>query len=141
MDFPLRTDHGFFKEIASGDEQAFRRIFHAYNAKLYPFVLKKSPIRRPSPRTHSWASLRLRLRHSKVTPMDHPAFLLYKVASNLSLTHPRNRALELRRLQKMESDHPLLTNDLLGLVCYNICIKAEILDIRSGMTEQSSSGS
>lgn len=107
----LHNDQHLFKQIATGDERAFRQVFHAYNAKLHPFVLKVVHSESVAEDIIQETFLRLWLHRAEVAEMEYPASWLYKVASNLSLTRLRSQAAEVRRLQqiacreRVEPDH------------------------------------
>lgn len=99
-DFLYKKQH-LFKRIATGDEQAFREIFHHCNARLHPFVLKLTRSESAAEDIVQETFLRLWIHRSEVGDMDRPLAWLYKVASNISLSWLRSHAAELRRIQKM----------------------------------------
>ena len=43
--FILPEEKALFARIAMGDEKAFTEIFHHYNRRIYPFILKNDKIR------------------------------------------------------------------------------------------------
>lgn len=102
MDHSFYDKNHLFKEIAAGDEQAFRQVFHAYNAKLYPFVLRLTRSESAAEDIIQEIFLRLWINRSEVARMEYPASWLYKVASNLSLSWLRSKAAEMRRAARME---------------------------------------
>lgn len=109
---PDYTD--LFRELAAGDTLAFRQLFHVYNARLHPFVLKITRSDAVTEDILQETFIRLWVHRSEVSGMDYPASWLYKVASNLSLTHLRCQAAEIRKLKRMvyhgntgDQDHAL----------------------------------
>ena len=102
MDNNLYNSKYLFQQIAAGNEDAFREVFHTYNAKLYPFVLKVVRSASAAEDIIQETFLRLWTNRAEVAGMEHPVSWLYKVASNLSLSLLRFQAAEIRRLQRIE---------------------------------------
>lgn len=91
-----------FHQIASGDEQAFRKIFHDLNAQLFPFVLKLTRSKPVAEDIVQETFLRLWIHREEVGEMEYPLSWLYTVASNQSLSWLRSHAAEVRRMKRME---------------------------------------
>lgn len=85
--------------MAGGDEAAFREIFHEYNARLFPFVVKVTESEDAAREILQEVFLRLWLHRQQVAAMDNPAGWLYRVANNLALSHLRHKAVEYRHLK------------------------------------------
>lgn len=88
-----------FSRIAGGDEAAFREIFHEYNARLFPFVVKVTESEDAAREILQEAFLRLWLHRKQVAAMDNPVGWLYRVANNLALSHLRTKAARYRHLK------------------------------------------
>lgn len=99
----LYNPNYLFKRIAEGDEGAFREVFHTYNARLYPFILKVVHSESVAEDIIQDTYLRLWTHREEVAQMEHPVSWLFKVASNLSLSLLRSQAAEIRRLQRMKT--------------------------------------
>lgn len=88
-----------FKKIALGDEQAFRLFFHTYTAKLHPFlmaILHSAPVAEDIIQE---TFLKVWINREELGQMEYPVSWMYRVASNLALTHLRSRAAEVKRLR------------------------------------------
>jgi len=85
--------------MSEGDEAAFREIFHEYNARLFPFVIKVTESEDAAREILQEVFLRLWLHRKQVAVMDNPAGWLYRVANNLALSHLRNKATSYRHLK------------------------------------------
>lgn len=95
---PLNEDK-VFEKIALGDEQAFRQFFHAYTAKLHPFLLAILHSETIAEDIIQETFLRVWINRAEVGQMEYPVAWMYRVASNLALSHLRSRAAEMRRLR------------------------------------------
>lgn len=101
MESLSHQENYLFKQISVGKEKAFREIFHTYNAKLFPFILKLTHSETVAEDLVQEVFLRLWTNRYEVGRMEYPASWLYTVASNLSLSWLRAHAAELRRFQKL----------------------------------------
>lgn len=119
MDLLLEDDLNLFEQIGTGNEEAFRHIFHLYNQKLHPFILKVTCSESVAEDIIQETFLRLWVHRQEVAEMEYPVSWLYKVASNLSLTHLRKLASENRRLQRMEAVESTARNEVID----NISVK------------------
>lgn len=104
MDPFLSNKKYLFRRIATGDEDAFREVFHACNRhKIYPFVFKLTHSKAVAEDIVQETFLRLWIHREEVGEMEYPLSWLYKVASNLSLSWLRSHTAEIRRMQKMKT--------------------------------------
>lgn len=110
----LHTDRHLFTAISSGDEQAFREIFHAYNKSLFPFVLSLIKIESDAREVMQNVFLKLWLNKEKLPEIENPGGWLHTLAANACYDHLRRQAtyeLHLSKAQSMQSlhdDHTLL---------------------------------
>jgi RNA polymerase sigma-70 factor (ECF subfamily) len=88
--------------MAAGEEAAFREIFYEHNARLFPFIKKITQHEENAREIVQEVFLRLWIHRDTVAQLEQPAAWLYKIASNLSLSHLRSLAAEERRLQVVE---------------------------------------
>lgn len=93
-----------FEQIANGNEQAFRQVFHDFNAKLYPFILKLTHSQTATEDIIQETFLRLWVHRLDVGNMSHPVSWLYTVASNLSLSWLRAQMAETKRLRQIKTE-------------------------------------
>lgn len=104
--------------MAEGDESAFGEIFHEYNARLFPFVVKVTESEDAAREILQEVFLRLWLNRKQVAAMDNPAGWLYRVANNLALSHLRTKAAGYRLLknygliQEMQTARGLNTTEM-----------------------------
>ncbi|HVX01399.1 MAG TPA: RNA polymerase sigma-70 factor, partial [Candidatus Babeliaceae bacterium] len=105
MDSTLPDSSYLFTRIAAGDEEAFRTVFHWFNARLHPFVLKVTRSSAAAEDIVQDTFLRLWLHRGEVARMHRPDAWIYKVASNLAFSYLRKQAAELRKLEKIETAH------------------------------------
>jgi RNA polymerase sigma-70 factor (ECF subfamily) len=97
---PHETTHNelsLFRNLATGDEQDFRRVFHYYNARLFPFILKVVKEEEPARELVQDTFLKLWLHRESVSAMDNPSSWLFRVASNLAISYLRTKAAQQRR--------------------------------------------
>ncbi|HET6995730.1 MAG TPA: RNA polymerase sigma-70 factor [Chitinophagaceae bacterium] len=108
----LHSDQQLFARIATGDESAFREIFTKFTPRLFPFVrdiVKSEDIAREIVQE---VFLRLWLKRETIVEIESPSSWLYRVASNISLTHFRRQKLEEKIVQKIgNSQQAIVEND------------------------------
>lgn len=128
MDEDLRYNTcRLFKKIASGDEQAFKNLFHTYTAKLSPFIVAILHSESAAEDIIQETFLRVWINRVEVGNMEYPVSWMYKVASNLALTHLRRRAAEIRRLQRISRPDNFVQD--------NVIEKISLREIQSLLTE------
>lgn len=97
---PHETTHNelsLFRNLATGDEQDFRRVFHYYNARLFPFILKVVKEEEPARELVQDVFLKLWIHRESVAVMENPSSWLFRVASNLAISYLRTKAVQQRR--------------------------------------------
>lgn len=102
----LHTDQELFRQIAEGDEHAFREIFYRYGAIIHPFILRMVKNEAVGREIVQEVFLRLWLKRETLAGIGNPSAWIYRVASNLALTHLRRRQLEARVLQGLRDTQP-----------------------------------
>jgi RNA polymerase sigma-70 factor (ECF subfamily) len=94
-----------FEKIAKGDEGAFREIFEQYGPVLYPFVfgiVKNEAMARDIIQE---VFLRIWLKKGGLSEIENPSSWIYRIASNLALTHFRRQRLETKVLQSIQGQY------------------------------------
>lgn len=84
--------------MATGDETAFRAIFHHYTPGLYASILKVVKIEEIAREMVQEVFLKVWQHRETLGNMDKPDGWLFRVASNLSLSFLRRQAVEFRWL-------------------------------------------
>lgn len=97
----LHTQRELFSRIATGDQAAFAEVFHYYNARLYPVVLRLVKTHGEAEEILQEVFLKLWLHREKLPEIDNPGAWLNSIASNLALSH-------LRHLAVRRKHHPLM---------------------------------
>ncbi len=112
----LHTDKERFNRIAEGDEVAFTQVFHDYNARIYPAVLRMVKSTGEAEEIIQEVFLRLWLHRDKLPEISNPGGWLMTIASNLALTNLRHKAVELRsqpRLREQTNASELVVEEAL----------------------------
>jgi RNA polymerase sigma-70 factor (ECF subfamily) len=91
-----------FARIAEGDENAFARLFHEYNSKLFPFILKITKTESEAEEIIQNLFLKLWLNRHTLSGIEYPGAWMYKVAANLALSFLRSRAVQMKH-ERMSS--------------------------------------
>jgi len=101
------ADRALFALIATGDEEAFREIFHHYRKTLYPVILSLVKIEADAKEILQETFLKLWLKRETLPAIENPGGWLYSVASTEALMHLRKEARYSRRLQKIGAEPEL----------------------------------
>ena len=94
-------DKELFLQIANGDEAAFEKIFHTYNAKLLPFVTSITKSREVAEEIMQEVFLKLWLQQSTLTTIDNPAAWLVRLSSNMALSYLQRQAIHSKAVNKL----------------------------------------
>lgn len=98
----LHSDKELFAEIAKGDDIAFKTLFYRFGPKIRPFILnivKQEDIARELVQE---VFLRIWMKRETLTQVEQPASWIYRIASNLALTHFRRQNIESKVLQSIQ---------------------------------------
>jgi RNA polymerase sigma-70 factor (family 1) len=90
----VNNERELLQKISRGDTQAFSEFFHTYNARLFPFILKITRTNTIAEEIVQETFLRAWIHREKLALLAEPAAWLFRIASNLALTHLRNAANE-----------------------------------------------
>jgi RNA polymerase sigma-70 factor (family 1) len=119
---PPYDDKLLFQQIAEGDENAFREIFNRYTPQIHPFVFGIVKNEMVAKEIVQEVFLRIWLKRETLTSIEKPSSWIYRIASNLSLTHFRRQKLEEKIIQGMgsedihEPDEAFNAKELQGLI-------------------------
>ncbi|MBV7530958.1 RNA polymerase sigma factor [Chitinophaga sp. sic0106] len=100
----LTEDRELFSRIASGDEYAFRLLYHRYNAVLAKGVKKLLRSDADAAEVMQEVFLKVWLQRDRLVHIDNPGGWLYTMASNLSLSQLRLQAREKGRTEDLPAD-------------------------------------
>lgn len=88
----LNNETELFGRIAEGDEAAFATVFHYYNKRLFPGVLKILKSQAEAEEVVQNTFLKLWLTRHQLPEIEKPGAWLSKIASNLALNALRDKA-------------------------------------------------
>lgn len=88
----LHNESELFSRIAAGDETAFAAIFHYYNRRLFPGVVKILRSEAEAEEVVQNTFLKLWLNRHQLPEIEKPGAWLSKIASNFALNVLRNNA-------------------------------------------------
>jgi RNA polymerase sigma-70 factor (family 1) len=106
---PLHTydEPALLKQIAEGDEAAFRQLFHHYNNKLFPVVVTLVRSETDAREIIQEVFIKCWLNRASLPGMANPGGWLYTVACNVSYDFIRSKAIyqvKLRQLPATDMD-------------------------------------
>lgn len=91
----IDDDKELFGLIAQNDQAAFTKLFHKYNRRLFPFLLKIVKSQEMAEELIQNLFFKVWNRREKLTAVDSPQAYLYRMASNLAMD-------ELKRIARQE---------------------------------------
>ncbi len=94
------TNNEWFINLAKGDEDAFRQIFHYYNARLQPFVFGLVKSSAVAEEIVQDVFMKLWIHRVAVSEKDNPSSWLFTVAANQSFTYLRKMATERKFIEE-----------------------------------------
>lgn len=107
-----------WRRLATGDEAAFRVLFHSYNPGLYAAILKVVKVEEIAREMVQDVFLRVWQHREAVGMMDKPEGWLFRVASNLSLSYLRRQAVEFKWLNSLTPRSEGTDDDTLNKVSF-----------------------
>lgn len=102
----IHSDKELFERISEGDEKAFRKVFHAYNKILFPFVVALMKSETEAREVMQEVFLKLWLQRSTLRSVENPGGWLRTLASNHAYDHLRKQATYHRYLNEMHLQQP-----------------------------------
>ncbi|RXK81191.1 RNA polymerase sigma-70 factor [Filimonas effusa] len=113
----LHNEELIWRRLATGDEAAFRALFHSYNPGLYAAILKVVKTEEIAREMVQDVFLRVWQHREAVGLMEKPEGWLFRVASNLSLSYLRRQAVEYKWLNSVAGQEGN-TDDTLNKVSF-----------------------
>lgn len=107
------TETLLWQRLATGDEDAFRHIFHQYTPLIYPPVLHIVKQEQVAREIVQEVFFKVWQKKEQFAGIGHPIGWLFKVASNLSITYLRKQAAQYRWLECMKKKDTSPQNETL----------------------------
>lgn len=114
MPEPLHNEKELFHRIATGDEEAFAKIFFHYTAIIHPFVLTKVKSQAVAEEIVQDVFLKLWTKREALKNIESPASYLMRIATNATLDHLRRKAIEYKVMQSAgkSEEHSPVDNEI-----------------------------
>ncbi|WEK35607.1 MAG: RNA polymerase sigma-70 factor [Candidatus Pseudobacter hemicellulosilyticus] len=104
MNNQLNNERAILQQIAAGDENAFRTLFYHYGPIIHRFVLNIIKNEAVAKEIVQEVFLRVWLKKETLPAIDQPASWLYRIGSNLALTHFRRQQMERKIVQSIQEN-------------------------------------
>lgn len=101
-EYAYSEDNALFLQIAGGDEESYTQVFHLYTPRLLPFIYKITRDEHFAREVLQETFLRLWMKREDLFRIERPASWLFRIASNICLTHLRTQATRHRLQPKIE---------------------------------------
>jgi RNA polymerase sigma-70 factor (family 1) len=101
-DNSIHNEKILFHQIAKGDENAFRQVFHLYNKMLQPFVKKLTRSDQAAEEVLQEVFLKIWLYREKLASVENPKAYIVRIVSNESMNYLRRLANENRLFDKIK---------------------------------------
>lgn len=95
----LYTGEEVWRRMATGDEAAFRTLFHAFTPSLYASALQIVKLEEAAREIVQETFLKVWTHREALALMENPEGWVYRAASNLSISHLRKQASAYKWLQ------------------------------------------
>lgn len=89
-------EKALFQEVAKGDREAFRQLFHYYNRQLQPFVLRLTGSPAATEEVVQEVFLKLWLHRDRLTGVENPRAYIIRIAGNEAINYLRMQARDSR---------------------------------------------
>lgn len=113
----LYSEEEIWRRMATGDEKAFRALFHNYTPGLYAAVLKVVKVEEVAREMVQEVFLKVWQHREALGAMEKPEGWLFRVASNLSLSYLRRQAVEYKWLHSVQQTDGS-TDDILEKISF-----------------------
>lgn len=94
-------ERDLFTRIASGDQDAFARVFHHFNKRIFPFVLNMIKSEILAEEIVQDIFTQLWVKREEATQWEHPQAYLFKMAANRTLDQLRKISRETQLVQAL----------------------------------------
>lgn len=106
-----------WRAVASGDETAYRALFHHFTPTLYTSALQVVKVEETAREIVQETFLKVWLNREALAGMQNPAGWLYRAATNLSISHLRKQATEHKWMHSQPFEDAA-TNDVLETITF-----------------------
>lgn len=100
------NDKILLQQVASGDEEAFRQLFHAYNKQLQPFIVKLTHSPLAAEEVLQEVFLKIWLHRERLGEVEDPRAYIIRIASNESMNFLRKKMKDNRLFDTLRSAQP-----------------------------------
>lgn len=97
----LPDEKALFARIAEGDEAAFTQVFHHYNQRIYPFVLKMVKSEFLAEEIVQEVFTKLWIRRHSLAEVHSPQSYIFKMATNRTLDQMKKISNETRLIKEI----------------------------------------
>jgi RNA polymerase sigma-70 factor (ECF subfamily) len=98
----IHSEKVLFRQIAEGDETAFREIFHHYNKMLQPFIRKLTRSDQAAEEVLQEVFLKIWLYRKKLAQVENPKAYIVRIVSNESMNYLRGLARDSRLFDRIQ---------------------------------------
>jgi RNA polymerase sigma-70 factor (family 1) len=105
------SNKDLFVQVAAGDEQAFRQVFHYYTPKLQPFVINIVKSASVAEEIVQEVFLKLWINRQQVGDKDSPSSWLFTVAAHQSFSFLKKVATERRFIDRVKQQMQYPVNE------------------------------
>jgi len=117
--YPVNDEKILLSQVASGDEKAFARLFHLYEANIYPVVLRLTRDQQVTEEILQDVFLKVWLKKEQLPELNNFGGWLYTIAENITFNH-------LKSLQRTKANHLRFTIE--GLPINPVSSEDELMD-------------
>ncbi|MEI9806806.1 MAG: RNA polymerase sigma-70 factor [Bacteroidota bacterium] len=107
---PERT---LFKQLSTGNEEAYTKLFHLFTPRLFPYILKITKDQDLAKELLQEVFIKLWVHRADLADIEQPASWLFRVAANTCLAHLRTQASRYRILRSVVDKEEGISNDTL----------------------------
>jgi len=106
----LNNEKELFALVAGGDEAAFTAIFHHYNKRLYPFVLKITKNESAAEEIVQDVVTTLWVKKERLAEVDNYASYIFRIATNKTFNYLKKVAMEDKMLKEVLQNMEMFRN-------------------------------
>ena len=90
--WPMVDEKALCRQMAGGDEEAFRRLFHHYTKMLQPFVLRLTQSPHAMEEVLQEVFMKIWLHRERLAATENPKAYIIRIVSNESINYLREQA-------------------------------------------------
>lgn len=91
----------YWRKVAEGDGAAFRKIFHSYNQRLFPFVLKMVKDQTAAEEIVQDTFIKIWENRLSIAALENPAAYIFTISTNKTLNYLKKAANDARLREKL----------------------------------------